>query len=164
MKKIVLIGAGSAVFGLGTINDIFQSESLVGSTIILHDINENSLKKIAEAAEKFRAKHNLNFVIRPVSDRREALKDADFCVISIEVGHRFDLWDMDWKIPLQFGFKQIYGENGGPGGLFHSLRIIPPILAICADIQEICPERICIQLFKSYATYLSLRYDKVSST
>ena len=48
--------------------------------------------------------------------------------ISIEVGHRFDLWDMDWKIPLQFGFKQIYGENGGPGGLFHSLRIIPPYL------------------------------------
>ena len=140
MKKIVLIGAGSAVFGLGTINDIFQSESLVGSTIVLHDINENSLKKIAEAAEKFRAEHNLNFVIRPVSDRREALKNADFCVISIEVGHRFDLWDMDWKIPLQFGFKQIYGENGGPGGLFHSLRIIPPILAICEDIQAICPE------------------------
>ena len=46
MKKIVLIGAGSAVFGLGTINDIFQSESLVGSTIVLHDINENSLKII----------------------------------------------------------------------------------------------------------------------
>ena len=53
MKKIVLIGAGSAVFGLGTINDIFQSESLVGSTIVLHDINENSLKKIADAAENF---------------------------------------------------------------------------------------------------------------
>ena len=140
MKKIVLIGAGSAVFGLGTINDIFQSDSLVGSTIVLHDINEAALKKITEAAEKFREKNNLNFAIKPVSNRREALKDADFCVISIEVGHRFDLWDMDWKIPLQFGFKQIYGENGGPGGLFHSLRIIPPILAICEDIQEICPE------------------------
>ena len=140
MKKIVLIGAGSAVFGLGTINDIFQSDSLIGSTIVLHDINEAALKKITEAAEKFREKNNLNFAIKPVSNRREALKDADFCVISIEVGHRFDLWDMDWKIPLQFGFKQIYGENGGPGGLFHSLRIIPPILAICEDIQEICPE------------------------
>ena len=110
MKKVVLIGAGSAVFGLGTINDIFQSDTLVGSTIILHDINEHALK-IADAAEKFRSENNLNFMITPVLNRQEALKDADFCVISIEVGHRFDLWDMDWKIPLQFGFKQIYGEN-----------------------------------------------------
>ena len=60
MKKIVLIGAGSAVFGLGTINDIFQSDSLVGSTIVLHDINQAALKKITEAAEKFREKNNLN--------------------------------------------------------------------------------------------------------
>lgn len=139
MKKVVLIGAGSAVFGLGTINDIFQSDILEGSTIVLHDINKHALKKIADAAEKFRAENDLNFVIKPILDRKEALKDADFCVISIEVGHRFDLWDMDWKIPLQFGFKQIYGENGGPGGLFHSLRIIPPILSICQDIEKFCP-------------------------
>jgi alpha-galactosidase len=33
----------------------------------------------------------------------------------------------------------VYGENGGPGGLFHSLRIIPPILDICADVADICP-------------------------
>ena len=139
MKKVVLIGAGSAVFGLGTINDIFQSDTLAGSTIILHDINEHALRKIADAAENFRSENNLNFMITPVLNRQEALKDADFCVISIEVGHRFDLWDMDWKIPLQFGFKQIYGENGGPGGLFHSLRIVPPILSICQDIEKYCP-------------------------
>ena len=40
----------------------------------------------------------------------------------------------------QYGMKQIYAENGGPGGLFHSLRIIPPILEICEDINNICPE------------------------
>ena len=33
-------------------------------------------------------------------------------------------------------FKQIYGENGGPGGLFHSLRITPAILDICEDINK----------------------------
>ena len=61
-------------------------------------------------------------------------------LISIEVGNRFELWDQDWKIPLQYGFKQIYGENGGPGGLFHSLRITPAIIDICEDINEICPD------------------------
>ena len=39
----------------------------------------------------------------------------------------------------QIGFQQIYGENGGPGGLFHSLRITPAILEICDDINRICP-------------------------
>lgn len=139
MAKIVLIGAGSAIFGLGTISDIFNSEVLEGSTITLHDINDKALQKTKNIAEKYRSKLDRKFNIEANNDRRAALKNADFCVISIEVGNRFDLWDQDWKIPLQFGIRQIYGENGGPGGLFHSLRIIPPILEICEDIRAICP-------------------------
>ena len=37
--KIVLVGAGSAQFGYGTLGDIFQSKTLYGSEIVLHDIN-----------------------------------------------------------------------------------------------------------------------------
>ena len=33
MNKIVLIGAGSTQFGLGTIGDIFKSKILEGSTV-----------------------------------------------------------------------------------------------------------------------------------
>ncbi len=140
MVKIVLIGAGSSVFGLGTISDIFQSSILEGSTIILHDINLTNLQKTKEIAEKYKERLNLNFNIEATTDRKEALKNANFCIISIEIGNRFDLWEQDWKIPLQYGIKQIYGENGGPGGLFHSLRIVPPILDICDDIYKICPD------------------------
>ena len=139
MAKIVLIGAGSAIFGLGTISDIFNSNVLKGATITLHDINKGALGKTKDIAEKYNSKFSHNFKIEATTDRKVALKGADFCIISIEVGHRFDLWDQDWKIPLQYGFRQIYGENGGPGGLFHSLRIIPPILEICEDIKTICP-------------------------
>ena len=70
------------------------------------------------------------------------MEGATFCIISIEVGKRFDLWDQDWKIPLQYGIRQVYGENGGPGGLFHSLRQIPPIIEICEDINLICPNAV----------------------
>ena len=45
MHKIVLIGYGSANFGLGTISDIFKSKILEGSTITLHDINSKTLEK-----------------------------------------------------------------------------------------------------------------------
>jgi len=139
MSKIVLIGAGSANFGLGTIGDIFKSKILEGSTVTLHDINAKALENTKNIALKYIEKLKINYHIEATTNRAEALKDATFCIISIEVGNRFDLWDQDWKIPIQYGIKQIYGENGGPGGLFHSLRIIPAILDICDDIVKICP-------------------------
>lgn len=137
--KIVLIGAGSAQFGYGTLGDIFQSATLAGSAIVLHDINPIALAATEQTAKKFIAERDLPFTISATTDRKAALKGAEFIMISIEVGDRFALWDMDWNLPQQYGIPQVYGENGGPGGLFHSLRIIPPILAICDDIADICP-------------------------
>ena len=37
--RIVLIGAGSAMFGLGTLGDVLKCQALEGSTVVLHDIN-----------------------------------------------------------------------------------------------------------------------------
>lgn len=139
-NRIVLIGAGSAQFGTGTLGDIFQSTILTGSEIILHDINSDALKKMLIKTEQFIQKHSLDFSVSATLDRKEALTGANFVIISIEVGDRFALWDMDRTIPQQYGIHQVYGENGGPGGLFHSLRIIPPILDICSDISDICPD------------------------
>ncbi len=138
--KIVLIGAGSMQFGYGTIGDILQSKVLEGSHIVLHDINPAALAVVEEAGRKFIEEHNLPFKLSATTDRAAALQGANFVINSIEVGNRFELWEQDWRIPQQYGIRQVYGENGGPGGLFHSLRIIPPILAICADVQRLCPE------------------------
>ncbi|MBM7345674.1 MULTISPECIES: alpha-glucosidase [Erwiniaceae] len=138
--KIVLVGAGSAQFGYGTLGDIFQSTTLYGSEIVLLDINPAALAVTEKTARDFIAHEDLPFIISATTDRREALRGAEFVIISIEVGDRFALWDLDWQIPQQYGIQQVYGENGGPGGLFHSLRIIPPILDICADIADICPQ------------------------
>ncbi len=139
-NRIVLIGAGSANFGLGTIGDIFKSDVLAGSTIVLHDINPAALDRVERVARAHVEANNLPYEICATTDRKEALQGANFAIISIEVGNRFELWDQDWRVPQQYGIRQVYGENGGPGGLFHSLRIIPPILDICADIQDICPD------------------------
>jgi len=139
-QKVVLIGAGSANFGLGTMGDLLRSQVFAGSEICLHDINPTALKRTQEFGQRYIQKLNLAFTLTATTDRKEALQGATFCIISIEVGNRFDLWDQDWMIPLQFGIRQVYGENGGPGGLFHSLRIIPPILEICSDILRICPD------------------------
>ncbi len=139
-KKIVLIGAGSAQFGIGTLGEIFNSPVLKGSEVTLLDINEKALKAVESQTRNFLEKEKLDFTVTATLDRKKAFQGADFIIISIEVGDRFTLWEEDWKVPLQYGISQIYGENGGPGGVFHALRITPPILEICGDAMEICPE------------------------
>src|SRR5690554_5464863 len=138
--KLVLIGAGSAQFGLGTLGDFFQSKKLYGSDIVLVDINSEALESVQAKADAFLAETPLPFTVSSTTDRVEALKGADFVVISIEVGKRFQLWDEDWTLPQQYGMRQIYGENGGPGGLFHALRITPPIVEICDDVAALAPD------------------------
>ncbi len=140
--RIVLIGAGSAQFGYDTLGDIFQSAAFQkrAAHIVLHDINPVSLQKVLETGQAFVKREGLPFTLAATTSRKEALQGADFCIISIEVGNRFELWEQDWRIPQQYGIRQVYGENGGPGGFFHALRIIPPILDICAEIAKICPD------------------------
>ena len=127
----------------------------------MHDINPVTMTQVGDTARAFIAEHELPFTVSDTIDRAEALKNADFIIISIEVADRFELWEMDWRIPQQYGITQVYGENGGPGGLFHAMRIIPPILEICADIDKICPDafvfnysnpmsRICTTVKRAY--------------
>jgi alpha-galactosidase len=160
-QRIVLIGAGSVSFGLGTLGDIFDSKVLEGSTIVLHDINPDALRKVEAIGQAHIKEKDLPFTLLATTDRREALQGAGFCVISIEVGNRFELWEQDWRIPQQYGIRQVYGENGGPGGLFHAMRIVPPILDICGDVMAICPaahvfnfsnpmSRICLTVKRKY--------------
>ena len=63
MNKIVLIGAGSQNFGLGIIGDIFKSQVLEGSHIVLHDINSETLKLTDKIANSFKEKLNVNYEI-----------------------------------------------------------------------------------------------------
>ena len=139
-NRIVIIGAGSTNFGLGIVGDFFKSKILSGSTLVLHDINPETLKNTHEIALSFKEKLGVDFNIESTTSRSKALQQADFCLISIEVGNRFELWEQDWKVPLQYGIEQVYGENGGPGGMFHAMRQVPVIIKICEDIEKICPK------------------------
>jgi len=160
-QKIVLMGAGSLQFGLSSVGNILESKSLFGSTICLHDINEDALNLTYQACKSAIEERKLDFLIESTLDRKEALKNATFIINSIEVAPRFELLDMDFSVPQYYGCKQITGENGGPGGFFHSLRIIPPILEICEDIMKICPNaflinfsnpmtRICLAIHRKF--------------
>ena len=144
--RIVLVGAGSAMFGLGMLGDVLKCRALEGSTVVLHDINPQALETVEGIAQRYIREKELPYTVAATTSLQEALPGAGFCIIAIEVGNRYELWEQDWKIPLQYGIRQVYGENGGPGGLFHALRIIPPILDICDQVQAICPDAYVINL------------------
>ena len=143
-EKIVIIGAGSLQFGLGSIGSIVNSDALQGSTISLHDINQANLDLATQSCKDAIEQKNLNFDLESTIDRKKALKNATFIINSIEVPPRFKWFDLDYETPRKYGNTQVMGENGGPGGLFHSLRVIPPILEICEDIAKICPDAFLI--------------------
>jgi alpha-galactosidase len=144
MAKIVLIGAGSVSFGTRTLRDLFATrEELRGSTIVLVDINAEALRLMRTVAERLNESLDMPFVIEATTDRREALPGAQFVIISVAV-KRNELWRLDFQIPLKHGVKQVLGENGGPGGLFHAMRNIPIILDICRDIERLCPNALVL--------------------
>ena len=105
--RIVLIGAGSAQFGFDMLGDIFQSPILAGCHVVLHDINAESLERVHKAGQDYIDAKGLSTTISATLSRPEALAGAEFCVIAIEVGDRFALWEQDQSEGLLQFFSRI---------------------------------------------------------
>ena len=144
-KKIVFLGGGSTQFTPALIVDFIHAKGLYGSTIILVDLDEKKLGITSALAEKLVEVGGADYKIESTTDRKSALPGADYVIISVEI-NRFPTWEKDRSIPLEFGIEQAMGENGGPGGLFHSLRQIPPIVEICQDVEKLCPDALVLNL------------------
>jgi alpha-galactosidase len=143
MARIVLVGAGSSVFGYNSVLDAVNIHALRGSNLVLHDIDGERLGAMAGLAERMNAEAGSDLEIEHTVDRGEALEGAGFVLMSIAV-ERMRRWRMDWEIPFRHGIKQVIGENGGPGGLFHTLRNIPPVLEIARDMEDRCPDALLL--------------------
>jgi alpha-galactosidase len=144
MPKIVLIGAGSVSFGPAILGDLFCFPlHLRESEIWLVDTNEESLWTMARYAGKINQSQGELFDIRVTTDRREALPNADFVIVSVAMD-RLKTWKLDWQIPLKHGVRHVLGENGGPGGLSHALRNIPLLLDIARDVERLAPHALVL--------------------
>lgn len=138
--KITVIGAGSASFGENTLSAIMRSKRLRGSTLALVDRNPDSLDIVKRLADRLNREWDSQFTITPHTNHQGALSGSEFVVNAIEVGARENLWQQDFEIPLKYGVRQPYAENGGPGGFAHAARNIGPIMQIAHDMEEACPD------------------------
>jgi alpha-galactosidase len=138
--KIVVIGAGSASFGLNTLGAIMRSDALRGSHLAMVDQNTASLELIHCLAQRLNQEWGSRMTLTTHSDHAEALDGAAFVVSAIEVPPRERLWRSDFEITLKYGLRQPYAENGGPGGFAHAARNIGPVLKIAHDMEKYCPD------------------------
>jgi len=138
--KITVIGAGSASFGENTLSAIMRSKKLKGSKLALVDRNTDSLDIVHRLANRLNREWDAGFIVSAHTSHQEALSDSDFIVNATEVGARENLWQKDFEIPIKYGVRQPYAENGGPGGFAHAARNIAPILQIAHDMEQACPD------------------------
>jgi Alpha-galactosidases/6-phospho-beta-glucosidases, family 4 of glycosyl hydrolases len=138
--KIAIIGAGSVSFCPVTVADILRNESIheTDLEIALMDIDEKALEVSSEFCLRLKERYMPSAKILATLNLREAVTDADFVVTAIEK-ERYFYWSQDFHLPRKYGFRQIYGENGGPGGMFHTLRNLAPMLEIAHTMEEVCP-------------------------
>ncbi|MEM1570272.1 MAG: alpha-glucosidase/alpha-galactosidase [Candidatus Bathyarchaeia archaeon] len=162
--KISLVGAGSASFGLETLRDIVSTEELHGGTIALIDIDEGKLKTMAKVAERFNEYFKANLKIESFTKTKDGLSGSDFVIIAVEK-ERMKRWWLDFQIPHKYGIKQVIGECGGPGGLAHTLRVVPLVLEICRDIEDLCPNALVMNYSNPEArvAYAINRYTKLKA-
>ncbi|MBN1373345.1 MAG: hypothetical protein JW987_15520 [Anaerolineaceae bacterium] len=138
--KITVIGAGSASFGLNTIGSLMKSKKLRGSHIALVDRNPEALGLMHRLAQRLNRDWDAQMTLTAHTHHTEALPGTSFVVAAIEVPPREELWRIDYEIPLKYGVRQPYAENGGPGGFAHAARNIGPVLEIAHDMEALCPE------------------------
>ena len=140
MTIITVIGAGSASFGENTLSAILGSKKLKGSALRLVDRNPQSLDIVHRLANRINREWDSKFDITAHAHHRDALDGAQFVVSAIEVGPREELWKSDFEIPIKYGLRQPYAENGGPGGFAHAARNIGPVMEIAHDMEQACPD------------------------
>ena len=139
--KITIVGAGSISFSPATISDILLSPAFadVEIDLVLMDIAEEALQLSAAFARHHVERLQCAVTVTATTDLDEAVAGADFVITAIEVD-RYLYWSQDFHIPRTYGFRQVYGENGGPGGMFHFLRNVAPMLEIARAMERGCPD------------------------
>jgi alpha-galactosidase len=143
MANITIIGAGGYVFPLRLIADVLSHPELQASSFTLMDPDGARLERNATIARDLVKHHNLPAKIESTTDRRKALTNADYVIITFQVGG-LEAYKLDKDIPLKYGIDQAVGDTLGPGGVFRFLRSAPAYKGIAEDMLELCPDALLI--------------------
>ncbi|MFA5659477.1 MAG: alpha-glucosidase/alpha-galactosidase [Oscillospiraceae bacterium] len=155
---VAYIGGGSMNFGWRFIGELCQEECFSG-TVRLFDND----KKLALANEVIANKtrelpdSKTQMIFIAVDTLEEALRDADFVIISVSAGTAEE-HITDIQLPELYGIYQAAGDNSGPGGIIRALRTIPLYINYAEKIRELCPEAWVVSLSEPMSACIKTLY------
>ena len=135
-EKIVLVGAGSAVFTRGLVADLIRRKWDVQLTLV--DCDPQALAVAEGLARKMLEAGGSRMTLSATTERRAALSGASVVICTIGVGGR-RAWEQDVQVPRKYGIFQPVGDTCMPGGSSRALRMIPAMCAIARDVQDVAP-------------------------
>jgi alpha-galactosidase len=138
MRKLTIVGAGSAMFTRGLVADAIRSNGGRAWQIALVDIEPVILEGMRSLAQRMVDAAGAAIRITASTDRRDLLPGSDYVVITVGVGGR-RAWEQDVLIPRRYGVFQPVGDSVLPGGISRALRMIPALVGIVRDAVALCP-------------------------
>jgi len=148
-ERIVLIGAGSAVFTRGLVADLIRLG--IKADLALVDIDLHALRVAESLTRKMVSAKNAPITVRASLDRCEVLRDATAVICTIGVGGR-RAWEQDVFIPRRYGLYAPVGDTVGPGGSSRALRMVPAMVDIARDVLDLAPKA----LFFNYSNPMAV--------
>ncbi|MCJ7750911.1 MAG: hypothetical protein MUQ65_07420 [Armatimonadetes bacterium] len=136
-EKLVLIGAGSAMFTRGLVADALQQGWECDLALV--DIEPEALSVAEGLCKKMIAAKRAPVKLSASTDRREVLAGATAVICTVGVGGR-RAWEQDVFIPRGYEIYQPVGDSVMPGGTSRALRMIPAMVDIANDVLELAPE------------------------
>ncbi|UCC63836.1 MAG: hypothetical protein JSV36_01910 [Anaerolineae bacterium] len=138
-KKIVLVGAGSAMFTQGLVADLILAPDLGPWDLALVDVDPPALETAEGLSRRMVEAGGAKIAISASTDRRDLFPGADVVVSTVGVGGR-RAWEADVFIPRRYGVYQPVGDSVMPGGISRAMRMIPALVDIARDVKALCPE------------------------
>lgn len=137
-KKLVIIGAGSAMFTQGIVADLIKHQGTQKWHLSLVDIDAQTLDAVSKLCRKMIEAKDADVELSYSTDRCEVLLGADYVTTTIGVGGR-RAWEQDVFIPRKYGIFQPVGDTAMPGGISRAMRMVPAMLDITRDVARLCP-------------------------
>jgi len=137
--RVTIIGGGSYQWSPKLMADLLTMPSLAGADLMLMDIDPVPLPKMEALFHRLNDAVGAKASVSTTTDRRRALEDADFVVVTVSTGG-FASMAVDLDVPAAYGIRQSVGDTVGPGGINRSLRNVPVLAGIAHDVEEICPD------------------------
>ena len=142
--KITFMGAGSTVFTKNVAGDTMMCPALQDAEFALYDIDPERLEDSRMVLSFLNDSINMGrariTTYLGVENRKDALRNADFVIDTVQVGGYKPCTVIDFEIPKKYGLRQTIADTLGIGGIFRAMRTIPVLADFAKDMEEVCPD------------------------